>query len=141
MFKKEKKEVKEIREITVAAICDECGREHKGSDYPDDWHYFNSHHNDWGNDSCNSYKYYLVCSPECYAKALKKAVTRVGGSNTAEVDDKELDFAKRLSDYLITYMYNGIVDIFEINADGLLSAIEAFSIDYHINLTSSLNSQ
>jgi hypothetical protein len=84
----------------VAAVCDECGREHKGHDYPDDWHYFNGHHSSWGNDSCDSYQYYLVCSPECYAKQLKKAVREFGDYNTAEVDDMTIDFAKRLADFL-----------------------------------------
>ena len=100
MFKKEYRQVTNFKDVIVAAVCDECGREHSGNDYPDDWHLFSGQHGDWGNDSYESRIEYLACSPECYAKQLKKAVREFGYSNTAEIDEMTIDFAKRLVDFL-----------------------------------------
>ena len=41
-------------------VCDICGKEiHK------EYWLITTHHNDWGNDSCESYECFDACSPEC----------------------------------------------------------------------------
>ena len=46
-------------------ICDICGKEIKnGNGY---WE-VETHHNDWGNDSVESYEHFDVCSIECLKK-------------------------------------------------------------------------
>lgn len=43
-------------------FCDICGKQIKsGNGY---WH-VQTHHNDWGNDSVESFEYFDVCSVEC----------------------------------------------------------------------------
>lgn len=64
MSKVYKKVMKEV-DVIVSCKCDICGKEH--SEYED----VTAYHNDWGNDSIDSYKTVDVCSDGCYAKAIK----------------------------------------------------------------------
>lgn len=96
MYKKETKEVKEQRQVVVAVVCDNCGKEHKGSEMPDEWHSFSGHHSQWGNDSIDSYENYMVCSPKCYKEKLTEAVNEFDGYDSAEIDDMTIQFAKSL---------------------------------------------
>jgi len=98
----EYKEVTKKESVTIGYKCDNCGEIHIGVAIPNSWHEFNGHHHSWGNDSIESYEYYLACSPECYAKLLQKAVNDFERYNDAEIDDFEIDFAKRLSEFLNT---------------------------------------
>jgi hypothetical protein len=100
MIKREYQEVVKRELVTVSYICDCCGKTHESSDLPDDWHMFSGHHNSWGNDSCDSYEYYLACSPKCYCKLLSKAVQDFEGYTDAIIDEFRIEFAKRLSVYL-----------------------------------------
>ena len=100
MYKKERKEVKEQRQVIVAVVCDNCGKEHKGSEQPDEWHSFSGHHNEWGNDSVDSCEYYQVCSPKCYVEKLTEVVKEFDGYRSAEIDDMTIDFAKSLVGFL-----------------------------------------
>jgi ssDNA-binding Zn-finger/Zn-ribbon topoisomerase 1 len=97
MYKKETKEVKEQRQVVVAVVCDNCGKEHKGSKMPDEWHSFSGHH-----DSIDSYENYMVCSPKCYKEKLKEAVNEFDGYDSAEIDEMTIQFAKNLVDFLNT---------------------------------------
>ena len=58
----EKVLVKETR------FCDICGNEIKGGSY---WNVA-THHNDWGNDSCDSYEQFDICSKECLRKEFEE---------------------------------------------------------------------
>lgn len=100
MYKKETKEVKEQKQVVVAVVCDNCGKEHKGSEIPDEWHSFSGHHNEWGNDSIDSYENYMVCSPKCYKEKLTEAVSEFDGYDSAEIDDMTIQFAKSLVEFL-----------------------------------------
>jgi hypothetical protein len=97
---KETKEVTEKMTVTIGIKCDVCGNEHKGKYAPDEWHNIEQHHNDWGNDSCDSYEYFDVCSPKCYAIRFKKSVGEMKSRRSAEVDGFEIQFAIRLADVL-----------------------------------------
>lgn len=100
MYIREKKEVTEFKKVTVGCRCDNCGKDVRGKDIPDDWHHFSSHHNDWGNDSIDSFEYYDVCSPECYIEKFIDVVdNEMEGYRDGKVDDMELDFARNLSDH------------------------------------------
>lgn len=96
MYKKETKEVKEQRQVVVAVVCDNCGKEHKGSKMPDEWHSFSGH------DSIDSYENYMVCSPKCYKEKLTEAVNEFDGYDSAEIDEMTIQFAKNLVDFLNT---------------------------------------
>ena len=61
---KEKKTVTEFKEITVSLKCDVCGKIHEGEELPDEWHSFNHHHNEWGNDSVDSTQV-MMTLPNC----------------------------------------------------------------------------
>lgn len=93
---KEIKQVIKIESVTVARICDVCGKIHEGKYTPDEWHTFNHHHNEWGNDSIDSYEYHEVCSPNCYWTKFKECVEDLKGYKNAKVDDFEIQFARLL---------------------------------------------
>jgi hypothetical protein len=97
---KENKEVTEIRSVIIARKCDVCGKVHEGEHTPDEWHSFNHHHQEWGNDSYDSCEYHEVCSPECYWVKFKECVLDLKGRNNAKVDEFEIQFARRLVNLL-----------------------------------------
>lgn len=96
MYLKEQKSVTEFKEITVGIKCDVCGKIHKCSYIPDEWHNISMHHNDWGNDSVDSYESFDVCSPKCYITKLKECVKELDGRHSAEVDYFDIYFARLL---------------------------------------------
>lgn len=98
---REKKEVTETKEVIVGCKCDNCGlitHELTSDGYrPKDWHQFNSHHHDWGNDSSDSYEYYDACSPKCFMALLTSALEDLKDhQDTGEIADMPYQFAKRL---------------------------------------------
>ena len=96
----ESKEVTEIKEITIGYKCDICKKVHTGSEYPDWWYEFEHGHQSWGNDSCESIEDFLVCSPECYFKQLKKSLITVEDYCDGNIDHKSSDFIKDLLKYV-----------------------------------------
>jgi len=92
--------VTELKQITIGHKCDICKKQHDGKDYPDSWHYFSHEHQAWGNDSFESSEWFLVCSPECYFKQLKKSFKEMNQSHGTEIDDKTSDFVKSLLEYI-----------------------------------------
>ena len=96
----ERKQVTETKIVTVARKCDVCGKVHEGKYTPDEWHEFNHHHNEWGNDSIDSYEYHEVCSAECYAVKFKECVKDLEGYTNAKVDEFEIQFARELVNLL-----------------------------------------
>lgn len=93
-----KGEVKRIQEVLVSVVCDECKKVHECNEVPNDWIEFSSHHDEWGNDSVDSYKYYLACSPQCYKEQFKKAVKDLSSRKFAEVQDMDISFARKLAE-------------------------------------------
>lgn len=97
---RETKIVTKTEEVTVGYKCDNCDKVHSGKSQPDEWHEFSGHHESWGNDSFESYEYYMACSPECYVNLLKKAVKEFEDYNTSEIDGFSIDFAKNMVGFL-----------------------------------------
>lgn len=100
MYKEEIKEVTEQRRVVVAVVCDNCGKEHFGSSEPDEWHSFFGQHQEWGNDSEDSLKDYIVCSPKCYVEKLSESVKEFQEYESAEIDGMKIQFAKLLASYI-----------------------------------------
>ena len=97
---RKQKKVTEKKYVTVGYKCDNCGKEIKGSRRPKEWHHFSSHHNEWGNDSIDSYEHYTVCSPKCYVEKLIKVVdSELSGRYDAEIDDMSIQFARRMVEF------------------------------------------
>ena len=96
----QQKKVTKLEKVIIGHKCDICKKQHDGDDYPDSWHYFHHQHEAWGNDSCDSAEWFLVCSPECYFKQLVKSLKKVGGNYGAEIDEKTKDFVIHLLEYI-----------------------------------------
>lgn len=97
---RDKKEVTEIKEVTIGYKCDVCGNVIDTKNFPDEWHMFSSNHNEWGNDSIDSYEYYQVCSPECYVKKFIEIVdSEMEDRYDAKIDEMEIQFARKMSEY------------------------------------------
>src|SRR5690606_38293672 len=90
------------REVVVAVVCDNCGKERKGDEEPIDWHLFSAHHDEWGNESIDSYEEYMVCSPICYFKKLSEAVKYFETYNSTEIDGMSIQFARKLVGFFNT---------------------------------------
>lgn len=88
---KEYKITEKITEIkSIAGIkCDICKKEISGK-------YWNltTYHNDWGNDSVDSYSHSDLCSRECINKALDKYIEDCEDSIT-HCFELEQDFYKK----------------------------------------------
>jgi hypothetical protein len=97
MRKTEKKEVTSKQEVTIGYKCDCCGKEINATQLPNEWHNFNSHHDEWGNDSIDSYEYYDVCSPKCYRDKMIQIVEgEYKNRKWATIDEKDIQFARLL---------------------------------------------
>lgn len=89
------KEVTHKEEVVIGTICDECKKEILNEqDFQDRFrkrmsHYFevSTHHNDWGNDSVDSYQHYDVCSEECLFKFLKKYFDGADATLCCEIEE------------------------------------------------------
>ena len=97
-------EIRKIKNVTIETIdgykCDCCKKISEGPGFPDSWHHFSSHHDDWGNDSIDSFEYYHVCSVECYIEILKRIVDDdLEDCEQAEVDGFQIQFARILLNY------------------------------------------
>lgn len=93
----EKKEISgRVDLVVVGHKCDICNNEKLGKDHPDDWHYFSHQHGGWGNDNIDSVEWFLVCSPECYFKQLKKSTKQMRSRPDQEIDNMSGDFVKKL---------------------------------------------
>lgn len=92
------KTVTENRTVSIGYKCDCCGKFISG-DMPDNWHEFEGHHESWGNDSIDSYKYYQVCSPKCYLKMLHEAIEHFEEYSTAIINGYSVEFLRELLKY------------------------------------------
>ena len=71
----EKKDVTVKKSVTVGYKCDSCGKVVHEGGLPSNWHSFDTNHDDWGNDSIDSFSYYHVCSPKCYFNKMNELLT------------------------------------------------------------------
>lgn len=100
MIKTEIKKVTSKQEVTIGYKCDCCGKEIYETQLPREWHNFNSNHDEWGNDSVDSYEYYDVCSPKCYKDKIIEIVEgEYKNRKFATIDEKSIQFARLLVEY------------------------------------------
>ena len=92
-----KKEVTKIEEVVIGYRCDVCNKEEATYYTPNGWHEFESHHNEWGNDSIDSSDWHLVCSPKCYISKVNDCVEEWKDYRTTKIDGMAIKFAKELS--------------------------------------------
>ncbi len=92
--------IKQVNQsVTIGYECDICGLKHNGNSLPNSWHSFGHHHQDWGNDSIDSNKYFHVCSIGCYTEQLKNCLNSLEDhKRTAEIDEMSYEFAQSLYD-------------------------------------------
>jgi len=76
---KETRQVTKEVEVTIGITCDVCGKAIKG-----DYWTLRTSHNDWGNDSVDSFKYFDLCSRKCVCQKLKDYFIDCKESNTQE---------------------------------------------------------
>ncbi len=93
---KEQQPVTSFQNITIGYECDICKKKVEGKERPKDWHHFEHHHEQWGNDSGDSYDWFDVCSPKCYFAQLEKSLKEMDEYYTAKIDDKSPEFVKSL---------------------------------------------
>lgn len=79
--------------VVIAKKCDVCGKEIPksesvcGREYP--FFSITTHHNDWGNDSIDSYEYFHACSSECATKFAQEYLGKCfNGINTCTIEIK-----------------------------------------------------
>lgn len=94
MRKVERREVvkKTVEKVTVGRYCDNCGEEICAVEKiggRNVYNYFlvSTHHNDWGNDSIDSYESYDACCPSCAVKLAGRYLeVAYEGNNTKEIN-------------------------------------------------------
>lgn len=87
-----------VQDKTTGIQCDACGKAYPANA---DLFYFNSHHQDWGNDSIDSYEYHHACSVDCYTMLLGKCIDALSDNQrTAEIADMPYGFVKMLYERL-----------------------------------------
>lgn len=67
------------RECVISKKCDVCGKDIPPlpRTFPQiytPYYRITTYHNDWGNDSCESYDYQDACSPECALKICEQYI-------------------------------------------------------------------
>lgn len=82
---------REVNKVTHLK-CDVCGKIFTGP-----YWIANVHHNDWGNDSVDSYEYYDLCSSVCVRNIFEKYMVDCRDSNT--------QYLKLEQDYFKEHVY------------------------------------
>lgn len=75
----ELKDITYKKEVITGCKCDVCNKEIKSRQ---NYWRLTTHHNDWGNDSIDSYEHYDLCSPECIKVKLNEYYKECENSNT-----------------------------------------------------------
>ena len=93
-------EIKTVQEkVTVGLKCDICGATTDDEDNTQ-WTEVSHSHSDWGNDSCESFKTFHVCSPQCYIAQLASSIRDLEYSDTGIINDMSLEFVVNLLKYV-----------------------------------------
>jgi len=88
------KKIVVMKSCMVGKKCDVCGKDIKPTVLPRrygepfyDYYEVIMQHNDWGNDSVDSYKHFDACSPDCAYTLWKQYIRDSAGSfNTMCID-------------------------------------------------------
>lgn len=84
------------KEIPISLICDKCKKEILNEeDYKEPsknfilvnkvYYYITTHHNDWGNDSVDSYEYSDICE-DCLVDFVKEYFKSANGTEQCEIE-------------------------------------------------------
>ncbi len=89
-----------FKKTVVGHKCDNCGAiENDYTVYEETWFNYSRAHSGWGNDSCESYKYFDVCSPACFLTlGMKDGMENLEGYDSAEIGDMPWKFFKKLAE-------------------------------------------
>lgn len=95
------------KECVISKRCDVCGKDipPASKSFPREltpYYKIKTHHNDWGNDSIESYEYKDACSPECALKICQEYIPyRFKGNNsrTIEVEHRNCWVLEGLDDH------------------------------------------
>ena len=92
----EAKKIIVMRECIVGKKCDVCGKEilptvipHKYGEPVYDYYEITTHHNDWGNDSGDSYEHFDACSPDCAYKMWEEYIHDSAGTRKTKCIEVE----------------------------------------------------
>lgn len=77
----EKQEIMTVTNKQIGVVCDMCDSDIKGVYYE-----ITTHHNDWGNDSCDSYNHFEFCSLECMRKHMDDYFKNAIGSEQYDIE-------------------------------------------------------
>ena len=79
--------VKTTKRITEKVTCDVCGKTiaDENNRYAEYWT-LTTGHQDWGNDSCESYEDFDLCSKDCVQEKLNEYFDNCEDSNTQEFE-------------------------------------------------------
>ena len=103
IIERKEQTIKQVNDVLIARKCDICGKMiEKVEDRccggtGDLYNYFliTTHHNDWGNDSIESYEHYDACCSDCVIKFTEKYVreaqARPGIINSKEIEIKHVN--------------------------------------------------
>ena len=88
-----------IRDCVVGKKCDVCGKDippivilDRCGEPGYDYYEVKTHHNDWGNDSVDSYEYFDACSPDCAYKLWEEYIRdSAGARNTKCIEVKHIN--------------------------------------------------
>jgi hypothetical protein len=83
-------------EIEVEEKCSACGKKQLSSLKNSGWHRIAVYHCDDDIDISNTFRYYEVCSFECYLKQVRRSVDELEASKTARIDGMDLAFVRKL---------------------------------------------
>ena len=72
-------------EVTVGVACDHCKKQILSAEGRKTYYHVTTHHNDWGNDSSESYEYFDFCSYKCLQKHQEEYFREATGSEEYEI--------------------------------------------------------
>lgn len=95
----ETKKILVTRECIVGKKCDVCGKEipptavpHEYGEPVYDYYEVTTYHNDWGNDSIDSYESRDACSPDCASKLWEEYIhNSAGARNTTCIEVEHIN--------------------------------------------------
>ena len=92
------KKILVVRDCVVGKMCDVCGKEipptaipHRCGEPIHDYYEVTTHHNDWGNDSVDSYEHFDACSPGCACKLWERYIRESAGMNTMCIEVEHIN--------------------------------------------------
>ena len=89
-----------VTRVVSQKVCDGCQKGVSEKEYDESWYSFSASHNEWGNDSVESFEYHDVCSSECYIKLVKTLLGEFEEySGSTVIDDKKYEFLSDLVGY------------------------------------------